>query len=154
MPLLYRWFSCNLGRHKQQWWNEQMLVDKQSELMSDLLSTVHQHSGDDVTWKPPIIWRKKIVVIHLSLTSEFPWRNNDVITFFYLPLYFSVPGIFIFRNRLTELVSPLIPFETVSAKRRVLFRPTARKENLISVRSAAFFTIFACNFGPRLQISR
>jgi len=26
-----------------------MLVDKQSELMSDLLFTVHQHGGDDVT---------------------------------------------------------------------------------------------------------
>ena len=25
-----------------------MLVDKQSELMSDLLFTVHQHRGDDV----------------------------------------------------------------------------------------------------------
>ena len=25
-----------------------MLVDKQSELMSDLLFTVHQHGGDDV----------------------------------------------------------------------------------------------------------
>ena len=31
-----------------------MLVDKQSELMTDLLFTVHQHGGDDVTWKPPI----------------------------------------------------------------------------------------------------
>ena len=31
-----------------------MLVDKQSELMSDLLFTVHQHGGDDVTWQPPI----------------------------------------------------------------------------------------------------
>ena len=30
-----------------------MLVDKQNELMSDLLFTVHQHGGDDVTWKPP-----------------------------------------------------------------------------------------------------
>ena len=35
-PILFysgenRWFSCNLRRHKQQWWNEQMLVDKQSE---------------------------------------------------------------------------------------------------------------------------
>ena len=26
-----------------------MLVDKQSELMRDLLFTVHQHGGDDVT---------------------------------------------------------------------------------------------------------
>ena len=31
-----------------------MLVDKQSELISDLLFTVHQHGGDDVTWKPPV----------------------------------------------------------------------------------------------------
>ena len=31
-----------------------MLVDKQSELRSDPLFTVHQHGGDDVTWKPPI----------------------------------------------------------------------------------------------------
>ena len=31
-----------------------MLVDKQSELMSNLLFTVHQHGGDDVTWKLPI----------------------------------------------------------------------------------------------------
>ena len=30
-----------------------MLVDKQNELMSDLLFTGHQHGGDDVTWKPP-----------------------------------------------------------------------------------------------------
>ena len=29
-----------------------MLVDKQNELMSDLLFTVHQHGVDDVTWKP------------------------------------------------------------------------------------------------------
>ena len=33
-----------------------MLVDKQSELMSDLLFTIHQHGGDDVTWKPPIFF--------------------------------------------------------------------------------------------------
>jgi len=32
-----------------------MLVDKQSKLMSDLLFTVHQHGGDDVTWKPPVV---------------------------------------------------------------------------------------------------
>ena len=33
-----------------------MLVDEQSELMSDLLFTVHRHGGDDVTWKPPIYY--------------------------------------------------------------------------------------------------
>ena len=32
-----------------------MLVDKQSELMSDLLFTVYRHGGDDVTLKPPIV---------------------------------------------------------------------------------------------------
>ena len=32
-----------------------MLVDKQNELMSDLLFTVHQHGSDDLTWKPPIV---------------------------------------------------------------------------------------------------
>ena len=32
-----------------------MLVDKQSELMSDLLFTVHQHGGDDVMRKPPMV---------------------------------------------------------------------------------------------------
>ena len=31
-----------------------MLVDKQNELMSDLLFTVHHNGGDDLTWKPPI----------------------------------------------------------------------------------------------------
>ena len=44
-----------------------MLVDKQNELMSDLLFTVHQHGGDDVTWKPPIhIEPLKIKVIKLN----------------------------------------------------------------------------------------
>ena len=33
-----------------------MLVDKQSELMRDLLFTVHQYGGDDVKWKPPIVF--------------------------------------------------------------------------------------------------
>ena len=37
-----------------------MLVDKQNELMSDLLFTVHQHGGDDVTRKPPIVSEKII----------------------------------------------------------------------------------------------
>ena len=32
-----------------------MLVDKQSELMSDLLFTVHQHGGDDVMLNLPIV---------------------------------------------------------------------------------------------------
>jgi len=40
----------------------------------------------------------------------------------------------------------LIPSETVYEKRRGLLRPIARKENFISIRSAAaFFTIFVCN---------
>ena len=40
----------------------------------------------------------------------------------------------------------LIPSETVYEKRRGLLRPIARKENLISIRSAAAFsTIFVWN---------
>ena len=35
-----------------------MLVDKLNELMSNLLFTVHQHGGDDVTWKPPIVFEQ------------------------------------------------------------------------------------------------
>ena len=36
-----------------------MLVDKQSELMTDLLFAVHQHGGDAVTRKPPILKRNE-----------------------------------------------------------------------------------------------
>ena len=39
-----------------------MLVDKQSELMNDLLFTVHQHGGDDVKCK-----QKSILYISLPL---------------------------------------------------------------------------------------
>ena len=48
-----------------------MLVDKQSELMSDLLFTVHQHGGDDVTWKPPIenIRIFKILLDEMAITK-------------------------------------------------------------------------------------
>ena len=41
-----------------------MLVDNSSELMSDLLFTVHQHAGDDVTRKPPIL-------------DSFSWRHEN-----------------------------------------------------------------------------
>ena len=41
--------------------------------------------------------------------------------------------------------SGLIPSETLYAKRGGLLWPIARKRNLISLRSAAFFTIFVCN---------
>ena len=41
-------------------------------------------------------------MIDLFLTSELSLR-------FYLPLYFSVPGVFFFlRNRLKKLVPPLV----------------------------------------------
>ena len=40
----------NSGEMNKCWW------DKQSELMSDLWFTVHQHGGDNVKWKPPIIF--------------------------------------------------------------------------------------------------
>ena len=47
-----------------------MLMDKQNELMSDLLFTVHHHAGDEVTWKPPITPQ-----IHQNaLTSKFVKR--------------------------------------------------------------------------------
>ena len=42
-----------------------MLVDNSSELMSDLLFTVHQHGGDDVKWKPPIL-------------DSFSWRLENL----------------------------------------------------------------------------
>ena len=42
-----------------------MLVDKQNELMSDLLFTIHQHGGDDVTWKPPIFAGLTLIQIPL-----------------------------------------------------------------------------------------
>ena len=47
-----------------------MLVDKQSELMSDLLFTVYQHGGDDVTWKPPIWLQLKFCFAYLYLVTN------------------------------------------------------------------------------------
>ena len=44
------------------------------------------------------------------------------------------------------LASGLSLSETLCKKRRGLPWPIARKTNLISLRSAAFFTIFVCNF--------
>ena len=41
--------------------------------------------------------------------------------------------------------SGLIPYETVYEKRGGLLRLIARKKNLISLRSAVFFTIFVSN---------
>ena len=41
--------------------------------------------------------------------------------------------------------SGLIPPETLYEKRGGLIRAIARKSNLISLRSAAFFAIFVCN---------
>ena len=49
-----------------------MLVDKQSELMSDLLFTVHQHGGDDVTWKPP-----KHRAISYYFTQQLAWTKTE-----------------------------------------------------------------------------
>ena len=57
-----------------------MLVYKQSELMSDLLFTVHQHSGDDVTWKPPMHWEMH-AVRKLSVRYKIPiWSNSLPLT--------------------------------------------------------------------------
>ena len=58
-----------------------MLVDKQSELMSNLLFTVHQHGGDDVTWKPPIAIGPSdlpagiFCSILASFKFKFQWAN-------------------------------------------------------------------------------
>ena len=49
-----------------------MLVDKQSELMSDLLFTVHQHGGDDETWKVFQIHAPGKCFIS-SILSKFWW---------------------------------------------------------------------------------
>ena len=39
--------------------------------------------------------------------SELPWQRNDAITFFYLSLCFSVPGVLL-RNRLNQYVLAII----------------------------------------------
>ena len=68
-----------------------MLVEKQSELMSDLLFTVHQHGGDDVTWKPPIYERSRLNFQRVCLNGKQP-----------VSYYFSLPGEWqssIFPNR-------------------------------------------------------
>ena len=49
-----------------------MLVDKQNEVMSNLLFTVHQHGGDDVTWKPPIVRVHSTLRLHLPMATEKP----------------------------------------------------------------------------------
>ena len=54
--------AISADTNNTEWWNEQMLVDKESELMSDLLYTVHQHRGDNVTWKPPI-WQNNLIAL-------------------------------------------------------------------------------------------
>ena len=52
-----------------------MLVDKQNELMSDLLFTVHdQHGGDDVTWKPPYRNYAPVLILIFKFTGQnFPF---------------------------------------------------------------------------------
>ena len=59
-----------------------MLVDKQNELMGDLLFTAHQHGGDDVTWKPPIAV--------LSLACDISWLILSVKTYSYMKLMSDV----------------------------------------------------------------
>ena len=46
-----------------------MLVDKQKELMSDLFFTVHQHGGDDVTWKAPIDLTQRFLLLKRKVES-------------------------------------------------------------------------------------
>ena len=58
-----------------------MLMEKQNELMSNLLFTVHQHGGDDVTWKPPILIKLGVTTSSLwaplSLTQTNSERLNE-----------------------------------------------------------------------------
>ena len=53
-----------------------MLVDKQSELMSGLLFTVHQHGGDDVTWKPPYPFHSPYLTIELAKLFKFSFEDS------------------------------------------------------------------------------
>ena len=68
-----------------------MLVDKESELMSDLLFTVHQHGGDDVSendlyklWLFVLIFMVQIASLfsvksfrrRISKPKAFPYRQN------------------------------------------------------------------------------
>jgi len=46
-------------------------------------------------------------MIWVLLQSESPWQRNDAITFFYLSLCFSVPGVFL-RNHLREFIPAII----------------------------------------------
>ena len=54
-----------------------MLVDKESEIMSDLLFTVHQHGGDDVTKKTT--HRKPFLALlgDRSSYSYFPFNRQS-----------------------------------------------------------------------------
>ena len=58
-----------------------MLMEKQNDLMSNLLFTVHQHGGDDVTWKPPILIKLGVTTSSLwaplSLTQTNSERLNE-----------------------------------------------------------------------------
>ena len=66
-----------------------MLVDKQSELISDLLFTVHQHGGDDVTWKPPICCMylidrfSQLIRCLVALHFKNTWDINDLTLKYY-----------------------------------------------------------------------
>ena len=51
--------------------------------------------------------KMKISYDLVLLQLESPWQGNDAITFFYLSLCFSVPGVF-WRNRLREYVPVII----------------------------------------------
>ena len=59
-----------------------MLVDTQSDLLSDLLFTVHKHGGDDVTWKPPIYCIQENMValnINTAQGKDVPGTCSDIV---------------------------------------------------------------------------
>ena len=83
-----------------------MLVDKQNEPMSDLLFTVHQQGGDDVTWKPPISLGEKFLRISRIRNIPLTWILARV--FVHVPTFISQILDFIYW---TVLIVILIYFE-------------------------------------------
>ena len=77
-----------------------MLMDQQSELMSDLLFTVHQHGGDDVTWKPPIREFLKIPHARRLTTTKTSHGKAREFTFFKFLSWFFQPAYFVKASEL------------------------------------------------------
>ena len=83
-------------------------------------------------------------MIHVLLTSELPQQHNDVISFFTW-LCFSQYRELMRSGNAVSSHSGLIPSETLYEKKRKIALADHKKIFLMSVHTAAFFTIFACN---------